>query len=192
MAAKQYQENLPLVLLHRLPSLNLPYRNRLSPHFLLLDPADSQEPISSFLSIHANSVRALLCVGYTPITSETLSLLPSLELIVAGTAGVDHIDLQECHRRGINITNASVAFAEDAADHAVALLIDVLRRISPADRFVRGGSWPVMGDYPLGSKVYFLSLSQFRFKIDSFLVNFHLYRTVLSRIYLKKPIFCKL
>ncbi|OAY59912.1 glyoxylate/hydroxypyruvate reductase HPR3 [Manihot esculenta] len=153
MAAKQYQENLPLVLLHRLPSLNLPHRNRLSPHFLLLDPADSQEPISSFLSIHANSVRALLCVGYTPITSETLSLLPSLELIVAGSAGVDHIDLQECHRRGINITNASVAFAEDAADHAVALLIDVLRRVSPADRFVRGGSWPVMGDYPLGSKL---------------------------------------
>ncbi|KDP25546.1 hypothetical protein JCGZ_20702 [Jatropha curcas] len=146
-------ENLPVVLFHRRSSYTLALKDRLSPHFHLLDPFDTQEPISSFLSVHGYSIRALLCVGYTPITSETLNFLPSLELIVAGSAGVDHIALQECHRRGITITNASLAFAEDAADHAVGLLIDVLRRISAADRFVRAGSWPVMGDFPLGFKL---------------------------------------
>jgi hydroxypyruvate reductase 2 len=39
------------------------------------------------------------------------------------------------------------------ADHAVGLLIDVLRKVSEADRYVRRGLWPVQGDYPLGSKV---------------------------------------
>lgn len=149
----QSNEDLHPVLVLRLPSFNLPLNDILRPHFHLLDPADSPEPACSFLSNHAQSVRALICVGYTPVTAEILNLLPSLELIVASSAGVDHIDIQECRRRGIIMTNASTAFAEDAADYAVALLIDVWRRISAADRFLHAGLWPVKGDYPLASKV---------------------------------------
>uniref|UniRef100_A0A0A9EE19 D-isomer specific 2-hydroxyacid dehydrogenase NAD-binding domain-containing protein n=1 Tax=Arundo donax TaxID=35708 RepID=A0A0A9EE19_ARUDO len=33
------------------------------------------------------------------------------------------------------------------------MLIDVLRRVSAAERFVRRGLWSVQGDYPLGSKL---------------------------------------
>ncbi|XP_050229602.1 glyoxylate/hydroxypyruvate reductase HPR3-like isoform X2 [Mercurialis annua] len=146
-------ENLPLVLLHRRSDFTLPLKDRLSSHFPLLDSADSQDSISSFLSSHAHSIRVLICAGWIPITSEILSLLPSLELIVATSAGLDHIDLQDCRRRGITITNASLAFAEDVADIAVALLIDVLRRVSSGDRFVRTGSWLMEGDYPLGFKL---------------------------------------
>ncbi|KAG5228436.1 glyoxylate/hydroxypyruvate reductase [Salix suchowensis] len=129
-----------LVLVHRLPSFNFQLKDILQPHFHLLDPAGSPEPAGSFLSSHAQSVRALICVANTPLTAETLSLLPSLEL--------------ECRRRGIILTNASTAFAEDAADYAVTLLIDVCRRISAADRFLHAGLWPVKGGYyPLGSKL---------------------------------------
>lgn len=149
----QSNDDLPMVLLHRLPSFNSPLKDILQPHFHLLDPADSPEPASSFLSCHTKSVRALICIYNTPLSAETLNLLPSLELIVATTAGVEHIDLEECRCRGIIMTNASTAFAEDAADHAVALLIDVCRRISTADRFVRAGLWPVKRDCPLGFKV---------------------------------------
>lgn len=160
------KEDLPLILVHRHSLFNSLFKRSLSPHFHILDPAESpDEPISSFLSSHAQSIQAMVCVGYTPITSETLSLLPSLELIVATSAGVDQIDMQECHRRGITVTNASLAFAEDAADYAVALLIDVLRRISAADRFIRAGLWPGKGDHPLGFKVYFLSLLWLALKV---------------------------
>ena len=41
------------------------------------------------------------------------------------------------------------------ADYAVTLLLDVLRRVFVADRFVRSGLWPQMGEYPLGRKVSF-------------------------------------
>uniref|UniRef100_A0A6N2K3Y2 glyoxylate reductase (NADP(+)) n=1 Tax=Salix viminalis TaxID=40686 RepID=A0A6N2K3Y2_SALVM len=146
-------DDLPTVLLHRLPSFNSPLKEILQPHFHLLDPADSPEPTTSFLSSHAKSVRALVCIYNTPLSAETLSLLPSLEFIVATSAGVDHIDLEECRGRGIIMTNASKAFAEDAADYAVALLIDVCRRISTADRYVRAGLWQVNRDYPLGFKL---------------------------------------
>lgn len=147
---------LPLVVVHRSKNFNLPLQDRLQSHFHLLDPNDSpDESTESFLSRHAHSARALLCVGLIPLTADTLGRLPSLELVVGSSAGVEHIDLHECRRRGIMVTGASAAFSEDAADYAVALLIDVLRRISAADRFVRGRLWPVKGEHPLGFKVCF-------------------------------------
>ncbi|KAL4347337.1 hypothetical protein GQ457_17G021400 [Hibiscus cannabinus] len=129
------------------------FKSQLQAHFHLLDPLDSSEPTHSFLSRHAPSVLALLCVGATPISSGTLSLLPSLKLVVASSAGFDHIDLQECRRRGITVTTAGQAFSEDVADFAVGLLIDVLRRMSAGDRYVRSGSWVTKGAYPLGAKL---------------------------------------
>ena len=44
-------------------------------------------------------------------------------------------------------------FSDDGADAAVGLLIDVLRKITASDRYVRQGLWVSKGDYPLGSKV---------------------------------------
>lgn len=153
MAAQQQQQHhlLPPVYVHRLPSFTLPFAERYTIHFRLLDP--HPEPISSFLSRHASSVRALICVGPSPVTADILDLLPSLQILVGSSAGVDHIDLAECRRRGISVTNAGAAFSEDVADYAVALLLDVLRRVPAAHRFVRSGLWPVKGEYPLGFKL---------------------------------------
>lgn len=84
---------------------------------------------------------------------DILKLLPSLRLVVTASAGINHIDLPECHRRGIAVTNSGNVFSEDGADAAVGLLIDVWRKISAADRYLRQGFWPNIGGYPLGSKV---------------------------------------
>ncbi|XVF10714.1 hypothetical protein REPUB_Repub07fG0206200 [Reevesia pubescens] len=149
------QDLLPRVLVLRSPSIPLFFffKSQLQEHFHLLDPLDSSEPTHSFLSRHAPSVLALLCVGSTRVSSETLSLLPSLKLIVASSAGIDHIDLQACLRRGIAVTSAGQVFSEDVADFAVGLLIDVLRRVSASDEYVRSGFWVVKGPYPLGVKL---------------------------------------
>ncbi|XVE64937.1 hypothetical protein DITRI_Ditri07aG0142100 [Diplodiscus trichospermus] len=149
-------EELPIVLVHRLPSFKFPskpyFKEHLLSHFHLLDPHESPEPYDSFLNRHAHSIRALITIGPNPITAEFLKLLPCLGLIVATSAGVNHIDLPACRSRGIAVTNASSAFADEVADCAVGLLIDVLRRISAADRFVRARIWPVKKEYPLGFK----------------------------------------
>ncbi|OMO81018.1 hypothetical protein COLO4_23803 [Corchorus olitorius] len=149
---------LPIVLLHRLPSFkhfpDPPFRDLLYSNFNLLDPHDSpHEPYDSFLTRHAHSITALVTVGPTPVTDEFLQRLPCLKLVVGTSAGVDHIDLPACRSRGITVTNASSAFSEDVADYAVGLLIDVLRRISAADRFVRGRMWPFEKNHPLGFKL---------------------------------------
>lgn len=150
-------ENLPIVLVHRLPSFTIlfksSFKDNLLSHCRLLDPHDSLEPYDSFLTHHADSIRALITIGPIPVTPEFLERLPRLGLVVASSAGLDHIDLLACWSRGIAVTNASPAFSEDVADCAVGLLIDVLRRISAADRFVRGRFWPVKKEYPLAFKV---------------------------------------
>ncbi|KAL5552192.1 hypothetical protein UlMin_002368 [Ulmus minor] len=147
-------EQLPCVLVHRSPSIGRHFLiNTLAPHFRLLDPHKSSIPIDSFLSLHAPSIRALLIAGLSPVTADTLRRLPSLELVVGTTAGLDHVDLSACRLGGIAVTGAGNAFAEDVADYAVALLIDVLRRLSAGHRFVRSGIWPVKGEFPLGSKL---------------------------------------
>ncbi|KAK3224737.1 hypothetical protein Dsin_004599 [Dipteronia sinensis] len=146
------QDDVPLVFVHRPPSFHFPFKDRLSTHFNLLDPLDSPDS-THFVRRHANSIRVLLCVDPTPISSDLLDLLPNLQLIVGSSVGVDHLDLSDCRRRGIAITNSGVAFSEDVADLAVGLLIDVLRGISAAARFVRSGFWAKTGDYPLGFKL---------------------------------------
>ncbi|XP_059442607.1 glyoxylate/hydroxypyruvate reductase HPR3-like [Corylus avellana] len=156
MSEEADHDHRPLVLMHRLPSFALPFRDRLHSHFRVLDPHASttaDETPQAFLSRHAASVRALITVGPSPVAVDLLDLLPSLQLVVGSSAGVDHIDVAECHRRGIAVTNAGNAFSEDVADYAVALLLDVLRRVSAGNRFVRSGLWPQKGEYPLGSKL---------------------------------------
>ncbi|XP_017617023.1 glyoxylate/hydroxypyruvate reductase HPR3-like [Gossypium arboreum] len=149
------QEELPLVLLRRPPNFHFPFKDRLQTHFRLLDPLDSDPPESthSFFSRHAASVHVLLCVDPTPVTRGLLSLLPFLQLIVGSSTGVDHIDLQECRRRSISVTNAGKAFSPDVADLAVGLLIDVLRRVSAGCQYVRAGLWAQNGEFPLGFKL---------------------------------------
>lgn len=76
---------------------------------------------------------------------------------MTASAGVNHIDLDECRRRGIAVANAGNVFSDDGADAAVGLLIAVWRKIVVGDGFVRGGGVAknnlVGGDFALGNKV---------------------------------------
>lgn len=73
---------------------------------------------------------------------------------MTSSAGTNHIDLDVCRRRGIQVANAGNIFSEDVADMAVALLVDVGRKISAADRFLRRQLQPPASwDFPLGSKI---------------------------------------
>ncbi|KAJ8555696.1 hypothetical protein K7X08_013192 [Anisodus acutangulus] len=156
MASSDHQQspettNLRLLLIHRYPRFKTLYLSKLRTRYRILDPLDKSDP--SFIPL-SNSVRVMLCVGPTPVTLETLDKYPALECVVGTSAGFDHFNLNECRRRGICVTTAGDSFSDDVADFAVGLLIDVVRRVSVADRFVRGGCWPVKGELrPLGSKV---------------------------------------
>ncbi|XP_076908260.1 glyoxylate/hydroxypyruvate reductase HPR3-like [Bidens hawaiensis] len=146
-------DNLPTVLLLGPPSVYKSHEHQFSAKFHFLKPWESSMPLHQFLSAHAGSVKAAFCSATGYITSEVLQSLPELRFVMTSSAGVDHIDLCECKQRGVKVANAGSVFSEAVADLAVGLLIDVLRRISAADRFVKAGLWNHKGDYPLGHKL---------------------------------------
>ncbi|XP_014751370.1 glyoxylate/hydroxypyruvate reductase HPR3 isoform X3 [Brachypodium distachyon] len=114
-------------------------------------------PLHAFLAASGASdpPRAALVPGGGGIAVDAafLDAAPHLRCVVTTSVGTDHIDLAECARRGVVVAGAGGIFSADVADHAVGLLIDVLRRVSAADRYARRGLWPVRGDYPLASKL---------------------------------------
>lgn len=141
------------VLVIRPPPVFSVHEQYISSKFQILKAYESPLPTHDFLQTYAQSVKVVLCSGGSPITADVLHDLPALQLVVSSTTGVNHIDMAECRRREIRVTNTGDLFSDDVADGAVGLLIDVMRRISAGDRFVRGGRWPAISEYPLGSKV---------------------------------------
>ncbi|XP_062000847.1 glyoxylate/hydroxypyruvate reductase HPR3-like [Rosa rugosa] len=153
MADGNHSEPPTVLVLRRSPTIAL-LEPIVSQKFNLLKAWDSPLPQDQFLTTHARSVQALLSsVGGLPITAQILHLLPSLKFIATTSAGIDHVDSAECRRRGVAVANAAKAFAEDAADMAVGLFIDVMRKMSASDRYVGDGLWATRGNYPLGSKI---------------------------------------
>jgi glyoxylate reductase len=70
-----------------------------------------------------------------------LALLPSLRLVANFGVGVDRIDVAECARRGIIVTNTPGVLDAATADLALALMLAVRRRVVEGDRLVRTGAW---------------------------------------------------
>jgi D-3-phosphoglycerate dehydrogenase len=64
-------------------------------------------------------------------------------LVVIGRAGVgvDNIDLDAATRAGITVVNAPTGNTIAAAEHTLALLFGLARRLAPADASVRRGEW---------------------------------------------------
>ncbi|KAF5190171.1 Glyoxylate/hydroxypyruvate reductase B [Thalictrum thalictroides] len=155
---EHHEQDLPLVLLLGLdPSSLQKFFPKLFSKFRFVSPYElPDKSMDQFLINHAQSIKVLICEGggeAVSINSEVLNCLPSLECIVSVSAGVDHIDLTESKRRGIVVTNAGTVFSEDVADYAIVLLLDVWRKISASDRYLRSGLWPIQGEYSLGHKV---------------------------------------
>ncbi|MCD6639732.1 MAG: 2-hydroxyacid dehydrogenase [Nocardioides sp.] len=87
------------------------------------------------------------------VTAEVMDRLPDLRAIVNFGVGYDANDVGEALRRGIPIANTPGVLDDCVADTAVGLVIDVMRRLSAADRFVRRGEWVPGHAHPLTRRV---------------------------------------
>ncbi len=66
---------------------------------------------------------------------------PTLKLIANFGNGVDHIDVQTAHTRGISVTNTPDVLTDDTADLTMALMIAVPRRLVEGADLIRGGAF---------------------------------------------------
>lgn len=63
------------------------------------------------------------------VMAEVLEQLPALKMIVARSAGVDHIALDICRQRGIIVTNVPHYGERTVAEHTFALILALSRKI---------------------------------------------------------------
>lgn len=89
----------------------------------------------------------------TGLRAAEMDRLPGLRAIVNFGVGYDSTDVEEATRRGIAVANTPDVLNDCVADTAVGLVIDVMRRLSAADRFVRRGDWAAGAAYPLTRRV---------------------------------------
>ena len=66
------------------------------------------------------------------VDEEFLSKTPNLLLVSSGGAGFDTIDVEACTKRGILVVNQTGGNAEAVAEHAVGMMISLLKNLEPA------------------------------------------------------------
>lgn len=89
------------------------------------------------------AVEALVWAGEFPLERGLMDAMPRLALIACFTVGYDGVDLALARARGIAVTHAGDANADDVADHAIGLMIAHRRWIVGGDRHLRSGTWTI-------------------------------------------------
>lgn len=100
------------------------------------------------LAQHAGAAEIVWLFGGSRILAGgNLDLVPHCWGILRTGSGTDNVPVEEATRRGIVVANTPAAFSDPVADHALALLLALVRRLPLLDRSVRAGVW----DQTLGS-----------------------------------------
>ncbi len=91
---------------------------------------------------HANAADVLWTVGAnTCITADALSALPQCRALLRSGSGLDDLPVAEARALGWQVVNTPEAIAEAVAEHAVAMLLALVRQLASHDRAVRRGEW---------------------------------------------------
>ncbi|MEZ5353631.1 MAG: phosphoglycerate dehydrogenase [Bryobacteraceae bacterium] len=100
-------------------------------------PADSEELIARIAGAQAVINIRSSC----RFTESVMASSPSLRMISIWGTGTDNVDLDAARRRGIRVTNTPGVAAASIAEHCLALMLAVARRLIPVDASVRRGEW---------------------------------------------------
>ncbi|EMY36221.1 D-isomer specific 2-hydroxyacid dehydrogenase [Arthrobacter crystallopoietes BAB-32] len=115
----------------------------------LPDDASDRE---NFLAERAAEFTVAVTSGRFGVGTDLMQALPNLQAVVNFGVGYDTTDAALAAERGIGVSNTPNVLNDCVADTAIALYVDVLRRISAADRYVRRGDWAAKGNFPLATK----------------------------------------
>lgn len=96
---------------------------------------------AGFLRTQGQSVRGIVTSGRYGASRELIESLPALEIIASQGVGYDPIDIPAAKARNVVVTNTPGVLNDCVADTALALILNVSRRLCQADRFVREGRW---------------------------------------------------
>ncbi|MBZ9760572.1 2-hydroxyacid dehydrogenase [Mesorhizobium sp. CA8] len=87
--------------------------------------------------------------SYAGISAAMIDALPNLEIIASFGVGYDSVDANHAAKRGVMVTNTPDVLTEEVADTAIGLLINTVRELYAAEKWLRDGDWVEKGNYRL-------------------------------------------
>ena len=107
---------------------------------LVKGTCQTEEDVSSF----AVAASAMI-VQYAPLTARVIRELPRCRVIARYGIGVDNIDVAAATAAGIWVTNVPGFCAAELAEHTLAMLLSLNRRLPILDASVRSNEWETIG-----------------------------------------------
>jgi D-3-phosphoglycerate dehydrogenase / 2-oxoglutarate reductase len=93
---------------------------------------------------------AAVVAQYATISARVMASLSECRVIARYGTGVDIVDVEAATRHNILVTNVPNEWCEnEVADHAMALLLAVARKLNVYDRATRGGIWRWQSGSPI-------------------------------------------
>ena len=102
-------------------------------------PHSGERP--GMLAAHGPAIRGVLTNGAVGLSSAEMDALPALGIVCALGAGFENIDVVHARQRGIVVANGAGTNDDSVADHAIGLLLAVVRAIVRNNAACRAGLW---------------------------------------------------
>ena len=77
-----------------------------------------------------------------PLRKDFFDACPNLKMLSIAFTGLDHIDMDECKRRGIVVMNAAGYSTEAVAEETICMMIGLYRHVIENDKITRSCKWP--------------------------------------------------
>jgi len=129
-----------------------PLVQRLEARYHFLDLATATDR-AAFLAEHGPAVQAVVTSAPFGLDQPTLAALPQVQVISSFGVGLDKLPLAAAAARGIAVGYTPDVLNDCVADLGFGLLLDTLRRVTSADRFLRAGHWAAGQVPPLSRRV---------------------------------------
>lgn len=89
----------------------------------------------------AGGVDALITSSREAVTRRVFEHLPRLKVMSRHGVGLDNVDLEAATEHGVVVTHFPMYCTDEVADHAMALILALQRRIVELDHDLREGAW---------------------------------------------------
>ncbi len=113
-----------------------------------LDISSKDRPLSKrelVKALRKKPYDGVLCLLTDTIDGEVFDAVPSAKIFANYAVGTNNINLEEAKKRRITITNTPGALTEAVAEHTLALMFAVVKRVVEGDTFLRKGKYKGWG-----------------------------------------------
>ncbi|MFA5930102.1 MAG: NAD(P)-dependent oxidoreductase [Candidatus Micrarchaeia archaeon] len=117
------------------------FTKRLKGHELVfIDGALSQEKLAK-----ASGADVLSVFIYSKVGAQELAALPSVKLVATRSTGFDHVKVADCKAKGVAACNVPEYGSETVAEHTMALMLSLAKKIPQCMEKTRRGDFTLAG-----------------------------------------------